>query len=71
MEDACTLCYNLVLQDQPHPALKKISQLNDSTLYKCCCCYAYLHHYGNQWEIMSAGNYRGSGTDSSSILKTG
>lgn len=59
MEQACVLCYNLVLQHKPHPALKKISELKGSELYKCCCCYAYLHKHDSDWEIISGGDFSG------------
>lgn len=58
MEKACSLCYDLVLHQKPHTALKKISELKGSELYKCCCCYAYLHKYNNDWEIISGGELR-------------
>ena len=60
MENACTLCYNLVLHNKPHSALKKISELKGSELYKCCCCYAYLHKHDAEWEIISGGDFMGS-----------
>lgn len=60
MENACTLCYNLVLHNKPHSALKKISELKGSELYKCCCCYAYLHKHNHEWEIISGGDFMGS-----------
>lgn len=60
MEKACTLCYNLVLHHKPHSALKKISELKGSELYKCCCCYAYLHKHDDEWEIISGGDFMGS-----------
>lgn len=60
MENACTLCYDLVLHHNPHPALKKISELKGSELYKCCCCYAYLHKHSEQWEIISGGEFLGT-----------
>ena len=60
MEQACVLCYNLVLQHKPHPALKKISELKGSELFKCCCCYAYLHKHDTDWEIISGGDYSGT-----------
>ena len=60
MENACTLCYNLVLHHKPHSALKKISELKGSELYKCCCCYAYLHKHDGEWEIISGGDFMGS-----------
>lgn len=60
MEKACSLCYDLVLHHKPHTALKKISELKGSELYKCCCCYAYLHKYNNDWEIISGGEMRES-----------
>ncbi len=63
MENACTLCYNLVLHHKPHSALKKISELKGSELYKCCCCYAYLHKHDNEWEIISGGDFMGSPKD--------
>ncbi len=56
MENACVLCFNLVAQNKPHPALKKISAIADSELYKCCCCYAYLHKFEDKWEVISGGN---------------
>ncbi len=58
MEKACTLCYDLVLKNKTHTALKKISELKGSELYKCCCCYAYLHKHNNEWEIISGGDLR-------------
>lgn len=58
MENACTLCYDLVLHHKPHSALKKISELKGSELYKCCCCYAYLHKHNNEWEIISGGDMK-------------
>jgi hypothetical protein len=57
MEYACALCYELVTHNKPHSALKKISQIEGSTLYKCSCCYSYLHRYGNSWEIISGGEF--------------
>ncbi|WP_286238246.1 hypothetical protein [Neptuniibacter halophilus] len=60
MENACNLCYNLVLHYQPHSELKKISELRDSELYKCCCCNAYLHKQRGEWEIISAGEFCGT-----------
>ena len=59
MEKACSLCYDLVLHNKAHTALKKISELKGSELYKCCCCYAYLHKHNNEWEIISGGEVRG------------
>ena len=59
MEQACVLCYNLVLQHKPHPSLKKISELKGSQLFKCCCCYAYLHKHDSDWEIISGGDFSG------------
>lgn len=56
MENACTLCYDLVLHHKPHTALKKISELKGSELYKCCCCSAYLHKHKGEWEIISGGD---------------
>ena len=58
MEKACSLCYDLVLQNKAHTALKKISELKGSELYKCCCCYAYLHKHNNEWEIISGGEIK-------------
>lgn len=55
MEKACSLCYDLVLKNKAHTALKKISELKGSELYKCCCCYAYLHKHNDEWEIISGG----------------
>ena len=63
MEKACTLCYSLVLHHKPHSALKKISELKGSELYKCCCCYAYLHKHDNEWEIISGGDFSGKPVD--------
>ncbi|WP_415894173.1 hypothetical protein ACMXYN_07330 [Neptuniibacter sp. PT8_73] len=63
MEKACTLCYSLVLHHKPHSALKKISELKGSELYKCCCCYAYLHKHDNEWEIISGGDFSGKPAD--------
>ncbi len=57
MESACTLCYDLVLHHKPHTALTKISALEDSELYKCRCCSAYLHKHHGIWEIISSGHY--------------
>lgn len=67
MEKACTLCYELVLHHKNHTALKKISELKGSELYKCCCCYAYLHKHNNEWEIISGGEMKG---ESNSELTT-
>lgn len=58
MEKACSLCYDLVLHNKAHTALKKISELKGSELYKCCCCYAYLHKHNNEWEIISGGEVK-------------
>lgn len=58
MEKACSLCYDLVLHHKAHTALKKISELKGSELYKCCCCYAYLHKHNSEWEIISGGEIR-------------
>lgn len=58
MEKACSLCYDLVLHNKTHTALKKISELKGSELYKCCCCYAYLHKHNNEWEIISGGEVK-------------
>jgi hypothetical protein len=66
MENACTLCYSLVLHNKPHPALKKISELKGSELYKCCCCYAYLHKHEANWEIISGGEFMGAPKQSAS-----
>jgi hypothetical protein len=60
MENACTDCYGLVLHNKPHSALKKISELKGSELYKCCNCYAYLHKHDSEWEIISGGDFMGS-----------
>lgn len=60
MEKACSLCYDLVLHNSPHQALKKISELKGSELYKCCCCYAYLHKHDDEWEIISGGDFNDS-----------
>jgi len=60
MEKACSLCYDLVLHHAPHRALKKISELKGSELYKCSCCYAYLHKHNDEWEIISGGDFSGS-----------
>lgn len=61
MENACVLCFNLVVQHKPHPALKKISEIKGSELYKCCCCYAYLHKHNDDWEVISGGKFSGEG----------
>lgn len=55
MEYACVLCFEQVKHNKPHPALKKVSQIEGSTLYKCSCCYAYLHKCGNTWDVISGG----------------
>lgn len=56
MENACTLCYDLVLHHKSHSELRKISELKGSELYKCCCCHAYLHKHNSEWEIISSGS---------------
>lgn len=57
MENACVLCFNLVMLNKPHPSLKKISELNNSELYKCSCCFAFLHKSNGIWEVISGGDY--------------
>lgn len=57
MEYACALCYELVTHGKAHSALKKISQIEGSTLYKCSCCFSYLHQCGDNWEIISGGAF--------------
>jgi|GEM_PF-1646558 len=57
MESACPLCYGLVVHGRLHPKLTKISAIEQSVLYKCNCCEAYLHHFEGSWEIMSGGHY--------------
>ena len=54
IEHVCTACRELVHENQAHPALKKISELKGSELYKCGRCYSYLHKQGQFWEIISA-----------------
>jgi len=56
MKGTCRHCEGLVSHGIAHPELKKISELNLSTLYKCKCCHSYLHHHGYAWEIISCGN---------------
>ncbi len=60
MEQACILCMDLIAGREEHPRLKKISELEGSILYKCCCCYAYLHKHSGYWEVISGGD---TGTD--------
>lgn len=57
MENACVLCFNLVMLNKPHPSLKKISELNNSELYKCSCCFAFLHKSNDMWEVISGGDF--------------
>jgi hypothetical protein len=57
MESTCPSCELLISQQRHHPYLVNISSLQDSQLYKCRCCNSYLHHYQNQWEIISIGFY--------------
>lgn len=61
MENACVLCFNLVMLNKPHPSLKKISELDNSELHKCCCCLAYLHKSNDTWEVISGGDFVGKG----------
>lgn len=56
MENACVLCFNLVMLNRPHPSLKKLISQNGGELHKCCCCYAYLHKTKERWEVISGGN---------------
>lgn len=55
MENACVLCFNLVMMNRPHPSLKKLMSQNGGELHKCCCCYAYLHKSRDRWEVISGG----------------
>lgn len=54
LKTACETCKLLVTENQPHPALKKISALKGSELYKCRLCYSYLHKQGQSWEMICA-----------------
>lgn len=56
MENACVLCFNLVMLNRPHPSLKRLISQNDGELHKCCSCYAYLHKTKDRWEVISGGN---------------
>lgn len=55
MENACVLCFNLVMLNRPHPSLKKLMSQDSGELHKCCCCYAYLHKTKDRWEVVSGG----------------
>lgn len=55
MENACVLCFNLVMLNRPHPALKALMSQNGGELHKCSCCYAYLHKSKDRWEVISGG----------------
>lgn len=55
MENACVLCFNLVMLNRPHPSLKKLMSQDGGELHKCCCRYAYLHKSKDRWEVISGG----------------
>lgn len=69
MEGVCETCKQLVSQNHAHPALKKISELKGSELYKCTYCYSYLHKQGRFWEIISANipAHKATQTDSQAV----
>ncbi len=56
MSRTCQHCTDLITRGVQHPQLRKISELNLSTLYKCKQCHAYLHHHGFAWEVISGGS---------------
>lgn len=52
MENACVLCVDLVIQNQPHPALRQLP-VTSGTVRQCKCCQSLLIQQQGRWKLVS------------------